>query len=84
MVPKHVHIAGIDDSKKVSAAQREAAYELLTSHPEVVWAAEVVEAERVDDINILQATYEAMVGATAALPQQADFVLVDGNSVPKV
>lgn len=39
VVPEHVSIEGIDDSKKMSAEAREAAYEQLTRHPDVVWAA---------------------------------------------
>jgi ribonuclease HII len=38
-VPPHVHIEGVNDSKRLSEAQRERAYEQLTSHPDVIWAA---------------------------------------------
>lgn len=37
-IPAHVDIPGIDDSKKMTEEEREAAYQLLTTHPEVVWA----------------------------------------------
>ena len=39
VIPAHVHIEGIDDSKKLSAAQREKLYEAITTHPEIIWAA---------------------------------------------
>lgn len=39
IVPPHVEIAGIDDSKKMTAEAREVAYEQLTTHPDVKWAA---------------------------------------------
>lgn len=38
VIPCHVSIPGIDDSKKVSEAQREELYALLTVHPEIEWA----------------------------------------------
>ena len=39
IVPEHVAISGIDDSKKLSAQQRDALYDQLTTHPEILWAA---------------------------------------------
>lgn len=84
VVPEHVDIAGMDDSKKLSAQQREALYAQLTGHPDVLWAACVVEAEEIDAINILQAALKAMEGAAAGLTAQPDFLLVDGNRLPKV
>lgn len=83
VVPEHVDIAGMDDSKKLSAQQREALYAQLTGHPDVLWAACVVEAEEIDAINILQAALKAMEGAAAGLTAQPDFLLVDGNRLPK-
>jgi hypothetical protein len=44
----------------------------------------VVEAGEIDDINILQAALKAMEGAAAALAAAPDFLLVDGNRLPKV
>lgn len=38
VVPGHVEISGMDDSKKLSAQQREAIYQQLISHPDVLWA----------------------------------------------
>ena len=35
IIPRHVHIDGIRDSKKMSAAQREAVYSELVDHPEI-------------------------------------------------
>ncbi|PSC70258.1 ribonuclease HII [Micractinium conductrix] len=83
VVPPHVSIVGIDDSKKLSAEQREALYEQLTGHPDILWAAQVVDAGEIDTINILQAALKAMEGAAGALAQRPDFVLVDGNRLPK-
>ncbi len=38
IIPPHVHVPGIDDSKKLNEAQREEVYSALTSHPEIRWA----------------------------------------------
>lgn len=38
IIPAHVQISGIDDSKKLSAEQREHVYANLTTHPDVRWA----------------------------------------------
>ncbi|GAB4823564.1 hypothetical protein N2152v2_010610 [Parachlorella kessleri] len=84
IVPPHVHIPGIDDSKKLNEGQREEVYAALTSHPDVRWAAQVIEAEEIDRINILQAALKAMEGAAVGLGEgAADFFLVDGNRLPK-
>jgi ribonuclease HII len=44
----------------------------------------VIEVGEIDTINILQATLKAMEGAAAGLPTQPDYLLVDGNRLPKV
>lgn len=86
-VPLDVEFGGmINDSKKLNEADRDSLFELLTAHPRVRLAAAVVGPKRIDDINILQASMEAMALAVAALPapgDPADFVLVDGPRVPK-
>jgi len=57
----------LDDSKKMSEADREEVFGLLTAHPGVSWAAHAVSAAEVDRINILQATMVAMDAAVAKL-----------------
>ena len=51
---------GLDDSKKISAAKREALYESLTGDPEVIWAVATADREEIDRLNILRATHLAM------------------------
>jgi ribonuclease HII len=68
----------VNDSKKLSAAERR------VLAPEIrkaaaFWAVAVVDAERIDQINILQATMLAMNEAVAALPVMPGLLLVDGN-----
>lgn len=77
-------LAGLDDSKKLTAARR-AALEVQikeTCH----WAVGVIEVEEIDRINIFQATMRAMTravaGLCAALGKDPDEVLIDGNMTP--
>mmetsp|Transcript_21803 Transcript_21803/g.47606 ORF Transcript_21803/g.47606 Transcript_21803/m.47606 type:complete len:526 (+) Transcript_21803:3-1580(+) len=63
-----VDIAGITDSKKITKEDdREKLYEEIMMAPGVRWAVAIVDAQRIDEINILQATMEAMRMATTAV-----------------
>ena len=74
--------AGLDDSKKLSAKQREALFEGIARHAAVgVGAADVGE---IDALNILAATLLAMRRAVDALPLAPDFALVDGTHAPQL
>lgn len=54
-------VDGVADSKSVTdEAAREALYERIVASPGAVWAVAVIDAKRIDEINILQATMEAM------------------------
>jgi ribonuclease HII len=72
----------IDDSKKLSAEQRQTAFRALrdSGRAEIgVGAASVAEIER---LNILQAALLAMCRAVSRLPSPPDLALVDGNQPP--
>ncbi len=72
--------ADVTDSKKLSAARREALFPLILQTCAVgIGQASVAEIDR---LNILQATFLAMRRAFEALPDGADSALVDGNRVP--
>lgn len=74
-------IAGLNDSKKLSAKQRDVLFEQIQSRA-LAWAiAEATHAE-VDQYNILQATLLAMRRAVLALPIAATHALIDGNKCP--
>ena len=72
----------IDDSKKLSEARRETAYEAMIASGCVGYAIAEASVTEIDRINILQATFLAMRRALAALAERPDRVLVDGNKVP--
>jgi ribonuclease HII len=73
---------GLNDSKKLNEAKREALY------PQIIASSEVgiglVSALEIDEINILQATYLAMQRAIANLKTKPTLALIDGNRAPKL
>ena len=71
----------VNDSKQLSEKRREQVYEDLIADERVVWAWGLAEAEEIDRINILQATYLAMARAVEALSVTPDAALVDGRRV---
>jgi ribonuclease HII len=70
-------VAGLNDSKQLTEARREALFEELMAGGHAIGAA-VVEAEEIDRTGIQPANYAAMARAVAALPCAADYLLVDG------
>lgn len=75
-------IDGLTDSKKLSEVQREALC-IEIKEKAICWALGRAEVEEIDRINILQATMLAMQRAVRELIQQPEYILVDGNRVPK-
>ncbi|MBP9842118.1 MAG: ribonuclease HII [Simkaniaceae bacterium] len=83
VIPKGRIIPGVDDSKRLTPSQRERLYSLLVSDPSIDFGIGIVEASRIDEINVLQATFEAMLIAVSRLKCTPDFLLIDGNRLPK-
>lgn len=75
-------IEGLNDSKKLSEARREALYPLIVERA-LAWRIEFVEADEIDRLNILQATLTGMQRAIEALSPAATFARIDGNRLPK-
>ena len=74
-------LQGLNDSKQLTEAQREGFYEFLVKCAAVAAAVALVEAARIDAINILEATHEAMNRALARLSPAPQHALVDGRPV---
>ncbi len=74
---------GLDDSKKLTARQREDFYEQIQASA-LSWGACAVSSVEIDRTNILRATLCAMAGAVARLNPRPDLILVDGLQVPDV
>lgn len=74
-------IAGLADSKQLSARRREQLAEEITERALCVGLS-VIEADEIDRLNILQATLKAMSLAVAGLSPQPTLVHIDGNQAP--
>lgn len=83
ILPRGLAIEGLNDSKKLTDQKRRMLYDIITKQA-VAWAVCMVDEKVIDDINILQATYQAMRGAVEKLSVKPDFVLVDGNRDPSL
>lgn len=83
ILPKDCDILYINDSKKLSAARREELYDVIMEKA-VATGLGMVGPDRIDEINILQATYEAMRQAIAQLSPQPDLLLNDAVTIPGV
>jgi ribonuclease HII len=79
---QHGVLKKLNDSKQLSEKLREHFFTLLTEQDAVTYGVGQAEADEVDRINILQATYEAMRRAVNQLPAPPDLILVDGKPVP--
>ncbi|MGC1548539.1 MAG: ribonuclease HII [Rhodanobacter sp.] len=75
-------IVGLNDSKKLSEAKREALYPLIIEHA-LAHCVIAVEADEIDRLNIFQATMVGMSRAVAGLAPAAHEALIDGNKLPK-
>ncbi len=74
--------AGLNDSKKLSAAKREELYEEIVRTS--IIAVSLVEPRQIDELNILKATLWAMRSAVVKLETQPRAVLIDGNQRPDI
>lgn len=83
ILPKDCKILYINDSKKLSAAKREELYDIIMKEAVAVGIG-MASPKRIDEINILQATYEAMREAISKLRVQPDILLNDAVTIPKV
>ncbi|HEY8585491.1 MAG TPA: ribonuclease HII [Rhodanobacter sp.] len=75
-------IAGLDDSKKLTPARREALYPLIIERA-LAYCIVLVDADEIDRINIFQATMSGMTRAVTGLVPVAQEALIDGNRLPK-
>ena len=74
--------AGLNDSKKLNEAKREMLFEQIQTTSQV--GVGIVSSVEIDEINILQATLQAMSQALENLPGSPTIALIDGNKAPPV
>lgn len=83
ILPVDCKIRYLNDSKKLSAARREELFDEIMDKA-VAAAVGIVSPARIDEINILQATYEAMRQAIGKLSVTPDLLLNDAVTIPQV
>ena len=83
ILPKNCEILYLNDSKQLSAEKREQLYDVILEHAVAVGIG-IVSPQRIDEINILQATYEAMRQAIEKLNPQPAVLLNDAVRIPQV
>ena len=83
ILPKDCQILYLNDSKKLSESRREELF-LEIKEKAIAWSVGIVGPERIDEINILQATYEAMRQAIAKLDPAPQILLNDAVTIPQV
>ena len=83
ILPDEYNILYINDSKKLSDTKREEVYKEIDKYA-VAYGVGIVSPERIDEINILQATYEAMRTAIHKLSVTPDILLNDAVTIPMV
>lgn len=84
ILPEGVVIEGLDDSKKLAPSKRFEIFQKIISLSEVDYGIGIIDALIIDQINILQATFQAMIVAISALKQKPDYLLIDGNKMPVI
>ncbi len=83
ILPKDCEILYLNDSKKLSPKKRDALYDEICEKA-LDWSVARVEPQRIDEINILQATLEAMREAVLKLGIRPDIILVDAVHIPEL
>ena len=83
ILPKDCDILWLNDSKKLTAKKREELYDVIMEGAVSVGIG-MASPERIDEINILQATYEAMREAVSKLSREPDLLLNDAVTIPEM
>lgn len=83
ILPKDCKILYLNDSKQLSEKKREELYDIIMQEAVAVGIGYATH-KRIDEINILQATYEAMREAISKLSVKPDILLNDAVTIPQV
>ena len=78
ILPFGIDIPGLNDSKKLTEAKRNALYDVITGCA-VSYGISMVFQDEIDEINILNATFKAMNEAISKLDLKPEIALIDGN-----
>ena len=83
ILPKGCRILYLNDSKKLTEKRREELFDEIKEKA-VCWGVGIVSPARIDEINILQATYEAMRDAVSQLDPAPNLLLNDAVTIPQI
>lgn len=83
ILPPYLHLEGLNDSKKVKPTDRERLYDEIMAQAIAVSCISY-DAEKIDTLNIYEATREAMYEAINSLSVEGDAVLVDAMKLPNL
>lgn len=83
ILPKDTRLLYVNDSKQLSKAKREQLYKEIIEEAVSVGIG-IADQKRIDEINILQATYEAMRMAIGKLSVKPDLLLNDAVTIPDI
>jgi len=78
IMPKGLIIEGVNDSKKLTEKKREELFDIIIKNA-IAYSVIFEDEKTIDEINILNATLQAMEKAINSLSVKADFALIDGN-----
>ena len=78
ILPRYIELPGLNDSKQLTEKRREALFPAVQELA-AAWAVAWVDAEEIDETDILSARMKAIQKAIDGLPLQPDFALIDGN-----
>lgn len=83
ILPPDLDLFYLNDSKKVTAKRRDVLYDQIREHA-VTYGIGFADPEVIDEINILQATYQAMRDAVSKLSPQPSVLLNDAVTIPGI
>ena len=83
ILPKDIFLPFLNDSKKVTEKRRDVLFDQIKQEA-IAYGIGIASNALIDDINILQATYEAMREAISKLSKTPDILLVDAVHIPNI
>ena len=81
ILPPNFVLAGLNDSKKLTAKARERLYAEITENPEIRWTSIAISPQEIDRLNILGATHSGMRAVVEQLSPSPAHALIDGLPV---
>ena len=81
ILPPNFVLAGLNDSKKLSANARERLYAEITENPEIRWTSIAISPQEIDRLSILGATHSGMRAVVEQLSPRPAHALIDGLPV---